>query len=113
MSEEDEDFELQMIGDDKDCESPFNVVTPGFPDFVCKYVTENELNVFFNFSDKSSINILQINCRSIKKNHSSIANLLNMLKVPITVIAVSETWLTGIASIHRTSIHRNVDSSQR
>ena len=36
----------------------------------------------------------RIKQRIKRKNHSSIANLLNMLKAPITVIAVSETWLT-------------------
>ena len=83
MSEEDEDFELQMIGDDKDCESTLNVDTPGFPDSVCKYVTENELNVFFNFSDKSSINILQINCRSIKKTTVRLLTCLICLRLPL------------------------------
>lgn len=89
-----------MISADFDSNVDLNAATPDFSnsDSISKYVTENELNAFFKLSCNSSINILHINCRSIKKNYNSITNLLNMLEAPLSVIAVSETWLTE--SVH-------------
>ena len=85
-----------MIEDDFYGNVDFNVLPNSDP--MSKYVTENELNAFFQFSCVNSINILQINCRSIKKNYNSITNLLSTLDAPLSAIAVSETRLS--ASLH-------------
>jgi hypothetical protein len=98
MTDIDDDFDSQMIEADCDSGLNFNAAFPDVPISVCKYVTENELNAFFNFSDTSSMNILHINCRSIKKNYNSIINVLHMFKAPLSAIAVSESWLTE--SVH-------------
>ena len=59
-------------------------------DVTCKYITENEASSFFNFGDKHAINIMHVNCRSIKKNFGPLTNLLNMISAPLTAIAVTQ-----------------------
>ena len=58
------------------------------------YIEECKLNDFFEFQDKPAINVMHINCRSMKKNFSNIVNLLSTLSRPLTAIALTETWLT-------------------
>jgi hypothetical protein len=50
--------------------------------------------ILFYFSDHAAINILHINCRSLKKNFGSIKGLFNFISFPLFAIAVTETWLT-------------------
>ena len=49
-----------------DNDDPLNLCDP-HPDN--KYITVDELNNFFNFKQCSAINIMHINCRSLKKNY--------------------------------------------
>ena len=63
-----------------------------------RYITESQMNDFFNFSDLCALNLMHINCRSLKKNFEPVKNFLNFLSVPISVLAVTETWLND--SLH-------------
>ena len=64
------------------------------PSIACNYVTENELDKFFQFSDNRAFNLLHVNCRSIKKNFGALTNLLHSISSPLSALAVTETWLT-------------------
>jgi len=64
------------------------------PNNASKYITENKLNEFFQFQDDSALNIIHINCRSLKKNFGSLNILLQSLADKLSAIAVTETWLT-------------------
>ena len=44
--------------------------------FKCKYSSEENLGNFFEFEEKSAINLMHINTRSIKKNFDKIQELL-------------------------------------
>ena len=63
----------------------------------CKsaYLEEDKLNSFFDFGHGSSVNIMHVNCRSIKKNFKSLKCLLHGLDESITAIGISETWLNS------------------
>jgi len=71
-----------------------------FPDYEAKfrnnsiYVEVNKLCNLFDFTNKSAINLIHINCRSLKKNFNDILTMLNIISSPFTAIAVTETWLT-------------------
>ena len=58
---------------------------------ACNYVTENELEEFFRFSDNNNFNLLHVNCRSIKKNFRALTNLLRNISSSLSALAVSET----------------------
>ena len=58
-----------------------------------KYITEKCMNNFFKPKQGSAINILHLNCRSLKKNLSELENLLSNLEGRLTAVAVTETWL--------------------
>ena len=60
------------------------------------YLQEGDLANFFNLSDLSCLNIIHINCRSLPKNFKSLNTLLQVIGGQLSVIAVSETWLSGI-----------------
>jgi len=62
-------------------------------DYDSKYVTEDKVNEFFHFDDLSAINLLHVNCRSLKKNFDSVKLLLANISCPLTALALSETWL--------------------
>src|ERR1043165_975449 len=64
-------------------------------DFECKYSSEENLGNFFEFEEKSAINLMHINTRSIKKNFDKIQELLHNIPGALTAIAITETWLTG------------------
>ena len=59
-----------------------------------RYLVENEINSFCHFDEQSNLNILHLNCRSLKKNFDSLKTLLNSVNQKLTAIAISETWLT-------------------
>jgi len=59
-----------------------------------KYICENDLQGFFQFEDKTALNFLHINCRSLTKNFTGLESLLNSVSGKLTAIAVTETWLT-------------------
>jgi len=40
-------------------------------------------------------NVIHINCRSLKKNFYHVSLLLSNIKYPLTVVALTETWLTA------------------
>jgi len=57
----------------------------------CKYITVGDL-------DKLPVNtttfsFLQVNCRSIRKNFPSLINQLSNMKMKLSAIALTETWL--------------------
>ena len=61
------------------------------------YLTEDKLCEFFNSDKKDSFNAIHINCRSLNKNFKALENLLTSISEKLTVIAVSETWLTELS----------------
>jgi hypothetical protein len=78
-----------FVEDDNDCGSAvFSLYSP--------YIAECKLNDFFEFPGLPAINLIHINCRSMKKNFGNIVNLLSLLSKPLTAIAVSETWLSVV-----------------
>ena len=93
---DDDDPEIQPLGNDT---SQF--VDPEYDEenyninYICKYITEGDLPNFFNSSDafSHSINIMHINCRSLKNNFANIETLVCNSGVKFTAIALSETWL--------------------
>ena len=63
------------------------------------YITEDELSKFYNpVNHFSAINLLHVNCRSLKKNFNHLKNLISMISEPVMAIAVTETWL--VDSLH-------------
>ena len=64
--EENDDSDFQSLIDDMDNDD-LGVLNSSAQNIVSKYITENEANDFFNFSDHSALNFIHINCRSIKK----------------------------------------------
>ena len=88
---EDLDENNISVSDDEDNE---DLLTINIPSFASKYITEDKLNDFFNFKDTSAINLMHVNCRSLKKNFSSLNNLIYSLSGIISALAVTETWLT-------------------
>ena len=59
------------------------------------YIEESKLNDFFNFQSSSAINLIHINCRSLKQNFREVVNFLELLSKPLTAIAMTETWLNA------------------
>ena len=86
---EDLDEDLLRSDDDTELMDPlsFNI-----PSSTSKYITDNKLNKFFKFDDKSALNVMHVNCRSLKQNFGALTNLLNQLTSNISVIALTETW---------------------
>ena len=78
--------------EDMDDSPDFNI-----PHFAIKYITADKLNDFFQFEDHTALNLLHVNCRSLKKNFSSLNILIRPLSQNLAAIAVTETqkgWLT-------------------
>ena len=59
-----------------------------------RYITESETSIFFGDACRA-LNILHINCRSLKHNFNNIKNLLNIVSQRLTALAVTETWLSS------------------
>ena len=93
MMEDTDDFDFQLLDDDIDS-NDLGTIYPCTQNIVSKYITKDEVNDFCNFSDPTALNILHINCRSIKRNFGSLTNFINLFSSHLTAIAVTETWLT-------------------
>ena len=57
------------------------------------YICDDEIHSFFQSDSGDAIKLLHINCRSIDKNFTAVESLL-FASHPITILAVSEIWLT-------------------
>ena len=86
---DDDDEDLFLHTENSDESLNFNV-----PSYASKYLTTDMLDEFFNFNDHFALNLLHVNCRSLKKNFGPINNLLNSMSNNLSAIAVTETWLT-------------------
>jgi len=80
-----------------------------------RYLSEKDMNNFFDFKDKEAVNLLHLNIRSMKKNFDQLLALLTNMSCPLSSIAVSETWLTEssqdiffLTGYNFESIHRPV-----
>jgi exonuclease III len=72
--------------------------SPTFMTSTCNYIDESVLcNFLTNTANKlvKPFSVLHINCRSIVKNFNSLLDLLHLSKIQPSVIAVTETWLSG------------------
>ena len=70
-----------FVEDDNDCGSAvFSLYSP--------YIAECKLNDFFEFPGLPAINLIHINCRSMKKNFGNIVNLLSLLSKLLQVISL-------------------------
>src|SRR5688572_801533 len=60
-----------------------------------EYIVEDDLYSFFSFSVyfPQSLNLVHLNCRSLKANFSEIESFVCNSRVKFTAIALSETWL--------------------
>src|SRR5271163_3991325 len=67
-----------------------------FNECKSRYIEEIELNKFFDFSEPTFLNLLHVNCRGFGKNFNSLNTLLDVIGAQLSVIAVSETWLSDI-----------------
>ena len=65
--------------------------------FISNYIIEEEMHSFFNpsitDSKTLSFTLLQVNCRSLKANYSSLMNIIESSNASFSAIAVTETWL--------------------
>jgi len=84
-----EDFEESLNDDPLFDDDPLPFVSSS------PYIEESKLNDFFKFDGGSAINLMHINCRSLKKNFREIVNFLGLLSKPLAAIAVTETWLNA------------------
>ena len=91
-----EELDETLLDDDEHINDPFLFDDPldPFPKHS-PYIEESKLNDFFNFQGPSAINLMHVNCRSIKKNFREIVNFIELLSKPLTAIAVTETWLNA------------------
>ena len=89
---EDIDDDMILSSDEEDVKE--DLLASNIPTFASKYITEDKLNNFFHFKDNSALNLMHVNCRSIKKNFVPLNNLMNLLSGQISALAVTETWLT-------------------
>jgi len=64
-------------------------------DYASIYITEDKITEFFKFHEDSAINLIHINCRSLKKNFESVKLLLSNISFPLTamIFSLTETWL--------------------
>ena len=68
-----------------------------------EYITLEELNQLQTTSD--SLNLLQINCRSLKKNLSQVKNLLMHFNDKPSIISLSESWIKQSDNLSVFAIH--------
>ena len=60
----------------------------------CCYLTESKMNEFFDLGNATAINLMHINCRSLRRNFDSVKLLLQSISSPLTAVCVTETWLS-------------------
>ena len=68
-----------------DCDS-------SIPQLNSSYLTLNEINDYLS-NDKNVDRFMHINCRSLPKHFDEIRSLINYISKPLTVLAISESWL--------------------
>ena len=61
---------------------------------VTKYIDTAEINSFFKEKNPSTLNMLHINVRSLNKHYDDILTLLENCSIKLTVLGVTETWLS-------------------
>jgi hypothetical protein len=59
------------------------------------YVTIDEILTSTSICKSTSLSMLHVNCRSLRKNYDSLINLIKQTNLYIDIIAVSETWLSS------------------
>ena len=69
-------------------------------DEICsksKYILESDLGAFCSIEKGTFLNIMHLNCRSLKKsNFLEISQLMNVHGRQISVLAITETWLNEL-----------------
>ena len=82
---------LGLLDDDSgDPDSPYySILNHSSP-----YIEESKTTDFLNFGETNAVNILHINCRSIKKNFDAIKDFVNLISGKLTALALTETWLS-------------------
>ena len=67
------------------------MINPELPNFGnCSYTNVNELNTY---SNENKLSLLNINMRSLKNKFTILLAFINIIKTPIDLIVVTETWL--------------------
>ena len=61
--------------------------------YTCNYYTPSEFNVHLKNNDEFSL--IHLNARSLHKNFDNISEFLSTLNNNFSVIAISETWISG------------------
>ena len=64
------------------------------PNFTNSSISVNEFNSFCDSDKDYFLNIMHVNCRSLKQNFHSLEYLLSLLDNNLTAACVSETWLS-------------------
>ena len=67
------------------------------------YLETNKLHEFFAFkhqSINSCLNFLYLNCRSLSKHFSEVQDLLHIVNGSLSLVALTETWLTPENEMH-------------
>ena len=70
-----------------------------FNQWTSIYIEEVDLNNFIDFFVSTSLNLLHVNCKSVNKNFNSLNSLLQVSGGQLSVIAISETWLSDVSEI--------------
>ena len=58
----------------------------------CKIFSNRKYDSIETPTNKETLNIMHLNCRSIKRNYDSVFELLNNLNFKFDIIAISESW---------------------
>jgi hypothetical protein len=92
-----------ILGNDEDSEDELDTPHQLILNNTNCYIEESKLNEFFEFDKINKkkcydINLMHINCRSIRKNFFAMRNLLNNTSDYLSAIAVTETWLNPFMS---------------
>lgn len=82
---------------DDDNIDPDVYVLNNISDCVSTYLNEDKLNSFFDFDNRSSLNLMHVNCRSLSKNFTSLNCLLANIDDTLTVLGLTETWLNPVS----------------
>ena len=68
----------------------------------CKYIEADNTDSILcvpsgndNNSNHSNMSFLHVNCRSLAKHFNNFLSLLDLITLPLSIIAVTETWLTA------------------
>ena len=61
-----------------------------------KYILESDLGAFCSIEKITFLNIMHLNCRSLKNYFLEISQLMNVHGRQISVLAIAETWLNEL-----------------